>query len=162
MVKFGAHNFSPRVLFLGIAGVFAFAALIMLLRRFDPAEYSFYPKCTLFQLTGMHCPGCGATRAVGALAGGRLLDAVRYNPLLIVGGPIIALVVFRKVKQGQEAKWKVFTICFVIVLIVFGIARNVPSPTRSILAPPGKTTKDAKKPMAAARKGEAIVNQSQS
>ncbi|MAI34323.1 MAG: hypothetical protein CBE00_09310 [Planctomycetaceae bacterium TMED240] len=117
-----------------------FIAAILLLRRFDPAEYSFYPKCTLYQATGLHCPGCGATRAVGALAAGRLGDAIRYNPLLILGGPIIAAVIAIKLKRQDqgEASWTVFSVCMIVVVISFAIARNVPSPTRSILAPPSK------------------------
>ena len=130
-----------RKLVAGVLLVTFFIAAIFLLRRFDPAEYSFYPKCTLYQATGLHCPGCGATRAVGALAAGRLSDAIRYNPLLVLGGPVIAAIVIIKLKREDqsEASWTVFSVSMVVVVISFAIARNVPSPTRSILAPPSKT-----------------------
>ena len=135
-----ARQLSSRKLAAAVLTISFFIAAILLLRRFDPAEYSFYPKCTLYQVTGLHCPGCGATRAVGALAAGRLGDAIRYNPLLILGGPIIAAVIAIKVRREDqgEASWTVFSVCIVIVVISFAIARNVPSPTRSILAPPSK------------------------
>ena len=129
---------SSRKLAVGALLLLLFIAAVLLLRRYDPAEYSFYPKCTLYQTTGLHCPGCGATRAVGALAAGRLRDAIRYNPLLILGGPITAVIIALKVKQEEEASWTLFSICIVAVVITFAIARNVPSPTRSILAPPTK------------------------
>ena len=135
------RRLSSRKLAAGVVLMTFFIAAILLLRRFDPAEYSFYPKCTLYQATGLHCPGCGATRAVGALAAGRLGDAIRYNPLLILGGPIIAAIIAIKLKREDqgEASWTVFSVCMVVVVISFAIARNVPSPTRSILAPPSKT-----------------------
>ena len=134
------RHLSSRKLAAAVLTISFFIAAILLLRRFDPAEYSFYPKCTLYQVTGLHCPGCGATRAVGALAAGRLGDAIRYNPLLILGGPIIAAVIAIKLRREDqgEASWTVFSVCMVIVVISFAIARNVPSPTRSILAPPSK------------------------
>ena len=134
------RRLSSRKLAAAVLTISFFIAAILLLRRFDPAEYSFYPKCTLYQVTGLHCPGCGATRAVGALAAGRLGDAIRYNPLLILGGPIIAAVIAIKLRREDqgEASWTVFSVCIVIVVISFAIARNVPSPTRSILAPPSK------------------------
>ena len=130
-----------RKLVTGVLLVTFFIAAILLLRRFDPAEYSFYPKCTLYQATGLHCPGCGATRAVGALAAGRLSDAIRYNPLLVLVGPVIAAIVIIKLKREDqsEASWTVFSVSMVVVVISFAIARNLPSPTRSILAPPSKT-----------------------
>lgn len=141
MNKLLGRPLSLRKLAAGLLLVLVFVVAVLLLRRFDPAEYSFYPKCTLYQATGLHCPGCGATRAVGALAAGRLVDAIRYNPLLIVGGPIIAAVVTIKIKrEGRgDTNWTTFSICLIVVVISFAIARNVPSPTRSILAPPSKT-----------------------
>ncbi|HBV66714.1 MAG TPA: hypothetical protein DEF45_27285 [Rhodopirellula sp.] len=140
MDKRTGRRFSSRKLTTVVLMISFFIAAILLLRRFDPAEYSFYPKCTLYQATGLHCPGCGATRAVGALAAGRLYDAIRYNPLLVLGGPIIAAVIAIKLKREDqgEASWTVFSVCMVVVVISFAIARNVPSPTRSILAPPSK------------------------
>jgi len=129
-----------RWLFVGVALAVILAAGVLLLRRFDPAEYSFYPKCVLHEVTGLHCPGCGSTRAVGALVDGRLMDAVRYNPLLIIGGPVILVIVFwkKKRKSSGEANWPAFLVYLLIFLIVYSIARNVPSPTRSIFAPPAK------------------------
>lgn len=111
---------------------------VFLLRTFDPAGNVFYPKCFLHEWTGLHCPGCGTTRALAALTHGRLADAVRSNPLLILGGPIIVAAVLlqrRRERRGASAAprlaWTVF-----FVLVVYFVARNVPSPNRSWLAPP--------------------------
>src|SRR5260370_197453 len=49
--------------------------------HFPPSKYPYYPPCFFNKLTGFHCPGCGATRCVGALVRGDLAQAFAYNPL---------------------------------------------------------------------------------
>ncbi len=34
---------------------------------FPPATSTFYPRCYFYALTGLYCPGCGATRCLHAL-----------------------------------------------------------------------------------------------
>lgn len=110
---------------------------VFLLARYEPTADSWYPKCMLHQWTGLHCPGCGATRACRAVVQGDLWSAVRYNPLLIVGGPLIAASLWwqrrRERRGGPYAPWLSWTIC--IVVIAFFILRNLPTPTTSWLAP---------------------------
>lgn len=127
-----------------IACLCIFVSGIFLLRRYDPAEYSFYPKCPMHLMTGLHCPGCGATRACGALASGRVVDAIRYNPLLILGSPVILAVVLiqRKREHQGAAAWPALSICLFLILLVYTLARNIPSPTRSIFAPPASLSPD--------------------
>ncbi|MBR5512774.1 MAG: DUF2752 domain-containing protein [Ruminococcus sp.] len=38
--------------------------------------------CTFYELTGIHCPGCGNTRSVRALFNGDILLSVRNNAVL--------------------------------------------------------------------------------
>ncbi|MCM1178021.1 MAG: DUF2752 domain-containing protein [Clostridium sp.] len=40
-------------------------------------------------LTGLYCPGCGSQRAVHHLLNGRILQAVRYNVLLVAAVPYL-------------------------------------------------------------------------
>ena len=67
---------------------------------FDPTKQAIFPPCPLHSMTGLYCPGCGSTRALHQLAHGHLATAFHFNPLLIVAGPLLALVVsvryFRK------------------------------------------------------------------
>jgi hypothetical protein len=42
---------------------------------------SLVPGCTARALTGVPCPGCGATRALSSLLSGHPLEALSLNPL---------------------------------------------------------------------------------
>jgi hypothetical protein len=65
----------------------------------DPARNGGPPLCPYRIVTGHTCPGCGLTRAIGALLRGRWHDAVTLHPLapvvaaLVVAG-CVAYVVF--------------------------------------------------------------------
>ncbi len=49
----------------------------------------FYPRCPVFALLGVRCPGCGATRALAALLHGHLDQALRWNALFVVALPFL-------------------------------------------------------------------------
>jgi hypothetical protein len=73
---------------------------------------------------------------------GNLWEAIRFNPLLILGGPVILVAIGvqrRRERAGAPAAprliWGLFA-----VLVIYSIARNLPSPTRSWLAPPSAAT----------------------
>lgn len=42
-----------------------------------------WPSCPVHSLTGIYCPGCGATRSLMAMSDGNFLLAFRQNPLVI-------------------------------------------------------------------------------
>jgi uncharacterized protein (DUF983 family) len=70
----------------GLAAAFLFAgAGAVLLLRFPPEQYSFYPRCPIRTYLHLQCPGCGATRALAALLHGRVTDAFQLNALFIAG-----------------------------------------------------------------------------
>ncbi len=50
---------------------------------FNPTTHAFYPVCKFHQLTGLNCPGCGATRAFYALLHGNFSTALRDNALFV-------------------------------------------------------------------------------
>ena len=73
-----------------VATVLALGATVALAA---PALIRVLPACVFRALTGWPCPTCGSTRAILALADGRLLAAVALNPLavLMLGGSAIYL-----------------------------------------------------------------------
>jgi hypothetical protein len=46
--------------------------------------------CPFRALTGLDCPGCGMTRAVGQITRGRVGTAFDYNALLVFTVPVVA------------------------------------------------------------------------
>ena len=127
--------------YLFAAGIFLVVAALDL---FDPATSGLFPPCPLRYLTGWYCPGCGSLRALHQLLQGNLLAAWELNPLTIVllpfliyGGASYA----RFEIQGKylprlflPALW-IRTLCAVIIL--FGLARNLPFHPFDRLAPGG-------------------------
>ena len=74
-----------------VAGVPAAALLIA---AWDPARNGGPPLCPLRACTGVSCPGCGLTRATGALLRGRPADAVGMHPLVLAIAVQVAVVWF--------------------------------------------------------------------
>ena len=61
----------------------AFGAVgVIIVARFDPSTFQFFPLCPLHALTGYSCPGCGLTRGFHALFHGDLLSALMFNVML--------------------------------------------------------------------------------
>lgn len=65
------------------------------------------PDCALYVLTGFYCPGCGGTRAVFALARGRILTSLRFHPLVVytavVGGWFMFSHTIERLSKGKCA-----------------------------------------------------------
>jgi hypothetical protein len=116
------------------------AALVLLYVL--PPDMSFLPPCWLHWLTGLHCPGCGATRSTRALLHGDLCQALAYNPLFVLMLPFLAYVgipwlyglwLGQSSSRGRVPAWT--TSVLLGVLIAFAILRNVDVYPFSLLAP---------------------------
>ena len=106
-----------------------------LLYFFYPAgSGSFHPNCIFHELTGLFCPGCGSQRATSALLHGNVIKAADLNILFIVSIPLILYSAFvftwngfNKRKISQRIFYSpVFVKAFLLVVIIFGILRNLP------------------------------------
>jgi hypothetical protein len=117
-------------------------ASVPVLYRFNPLQVHFYPRCPLYVMTGIYCPGCGALRAGHALLHGHVLTALDYNALLVVTLPFLAwalaaqaihAVTGRRIPtyrlSGMESK------AIMWVFISFMLLRNIPLFPLSWLAP---------------------------
>ena len=138
----------PRKTWLPLSLFSLFAIGLFLAWNFDPTNESFYPKCPLHQRTGLHCPGCGTTRAVVLLARGEFLHAFRFNPLLFVASPcLIGLVWYQRRGESKSLRpTPRMTILLLVILVLYFVARNTPSPTKSWLAPPERIVPESGNP----------------
>jgi hypothetical protein len=100
---------------------------------FNPVTHGFYPVCQFHALTGLNCPGCGATRALYALLHGNFLLALKDNSLFIF--TLAALTArsawfaakhFLRQPAGQFISPKMLW-TFLIVAGVFTVLRNFPA-----------------------------------
>jgi hypothetical protein len=108
----------------------------------DPAKASFLPVCPLFELTGFACPGCGLTRGFHALFHGDIMTALDFNALIPVWAVILfyvfvslALLVVRGRGLRMWPTAPKFLWTFMIVLVVFGVIRNIPAYPFTVLFP---------------------------
>lgn len=123
---------SPRLFWLLFVGV-SFLALF-LLWKFDPATAGFFPPCIFYEATDLYCPGCGVTRACDALVAGEINQAFGYNPLFIVCLPFVIFFLIRSLWSGlvKNEKFEIhhrfskYILVFAIVVIAFGVVRNLP------------------------------------
>ncbi|HEY6412922.1 MAG TPA: DUF2752 domain-containing protein [Edaphobacter sp.] len=102
----------------------------MVLLRFPPGEYGFYPVCPVYRYLHVLCPGCGATRALAALLRGRADEALRLNWLIVMMLPVLAgcaVVWYRRWLRGFA--WLRVPSAAVYgalgIAVIFGVARNL-------------------------------------
>lgn len=127
---------------LAAAGVTALAAGSGAVAYFDPSKITMIPVCPLYYLTGFACPGCGLTRGFHSLFHGEILTAIDFNALIPVWVLIfsyvgVSLVLFAVRGKGLPM-WPTtpkFLGIFLIVLLAFGILRNLPIYPFTILFP---------------------------
>jgi Protein of unknown function (DUF2752) len=120
------------------------AAAIVMLHFFDPATSGLFPSCPLLYLTGWYCPGCGSLRAMHQLLQGNLRAAWSLNPLTILLLPFLAygtasyaLFEIRGCHLPRLFLPAVWIRALCAVIILFGIARNIPLHPFDLLAPGG-------------------------
>lgn len=107
-----------------------------------PGESQVLLPCVFFTLTDWHCPGCGVTRLVHALLHGRIYEAFRYNPLLFVATPFLALGVTSELKRyvtGRALFQKMLPSRAIMpifwLVLAYWVLRNIPVFPFTLLAP---------------------------
>ncbi len=123
-------------------GILLLLVAAYMLRQHGP--HGWLPGCFFWKLTGLHCPGCGMTRAAVAALHGHLGVACRFNPLGMVLLPLalvgIAIELLGwvrgkplpcRLQLGAYGGW-----CIAVAVIVFWILRNLPWWPCTLLAPP--------------------------
>jgi hypothetical protein len=125
-----------------LAVALAIPVLLAILYLLPPGEVSIYPRCIFNMLTGLHCPGCGATRATHALLHGDVRQAAAYNLFFLIALPFLIVyccmrgfgwLTARPGKPSRQPRW----LGYVLVGLIgaFWIARNLPFEPFTWLAP---------------------------
>ena len=109
---------------------------------FEPTSSGIFPACPLYTMTGFACPGCGMTRGFHALFHGDVLTALDFKALI----PLVAIffgywflsLVLTAVRGrgfgfGKMSAGLVGTTF--VLLLIFGIVRNIPAYPFTILFP---------------------------
>ena len=119
------------------------AAGVYVLAAYPPTPTSWYPGCQFHTLTGLHCPGCGTTRALHALLNGRFVQSLAYNPLIYFVLPVVGWWAARSL----WAWWQVMPppepgrsatrvgVALTVVMLAFWVLRNLPAWPFTLLAP---------------------------
>jgi len=90
-------------------------------------KYDIGIPCVFFELTGIYCPGCGATRAITSLIKLNFYQALRYNMLIII--LLVFSIIYYAYKYILKSEKKLPNYIWYILLIItilFGILRNIP------------------------------------
>lgn len=96
-------------------------------------NYGFYIPCIFRKITGLYCPGCGATRSIIALLKGNIKASFSYNPLFFLMLPfLIFSIIYQCYIYIENKKDNIINkipntiwIIIIIILIIFGILRNI-------------------------------------
>ena len=109
----------------------------------DP--YSYPLPCLFYLATGFYCPGCGSGRACYSILHLRFADAFCYNPLMTILLPLIGLYIAARavdwvITGGDHIDGKQSVnvlVGILVVVLVYGILRNIPIFPFTLLAPGG-------------------------
>lgn len=113
-----------------------FGALAWWLRQTDLTRPPrFFPSCLFHEVTGLHCPGCGNTRAAQALLNGDVAEAFRQNAYTLIALPFLAVAAWRTwlawicpawVKPPRFRWRHSYTLVAVWGMMAFWVLRNLP------------------------------------
>ncbi len=128
---------------IAIVGFVSLIVGIFSLVTYFPPDTNFYVPCLFHLSTGLHCPGCGSTRAVSSFMHGDITIGLKNNLLIILWGPYLIyrlfLVIFSWIDEKQRVVWSPPTstiIIFLIITITYTILRNLPiEPFVTLFAP---------------------------
>ncbi len=123
----------PLERWLAAAGLAAASAGSALVWYFNPSNYHFFPACPILALTGFACPGCGLTRGFHALFHGDIYTAVDFNALTPLMALIFVFLFASLVSIAVRGKGLLrlsasptFLLGILILLLLFGVLRNLP------------------------------------
>lgn len=127
-----------RVALLAVA---AAAAGLLLAWQLGARPPAWYPPCVFHAATGLHCPGCGSSRAVHAALHGEWLRALHDNALLLLFAPALAVrlgqILWFALRHDRRAPplQRRYSLTVFVAVAAFWLLRNLPFPPGPWLAP---------------------------
>jgi len=131
-----------QVASLATGAALAGAAAVVALN--DPsAPGSRFPACGFHATTGLWCPGCGLTRATHHLLTGDVAAALSSNLFtpFVLAAIVASWVTWTLATFGREVRNPILRLpawsgpALVVLLVAFGVARNLPGDPWQALAP---------------------------
>ena len=110
----------------------------------DPgAAGSRFPPCAFHQVTGLWCPGCGLTRGTYQLLHGHVGAALSYNVFtpVALAAIVVVWVGWLRMSTGGPALHmpqrlvRPLAVIAPVLVVVYGVLRNVPIAPLRALAP---------------------------
>lgn len=115
-----------------IIGVLAFFGMLALYFFWNPSDTNLFPKCPVYSVTGIYCPGCGSQRAVHQIINGNIIEGIRHNYLIALLLVVMLYEAFvyimnnllNKGIANYLHKSKV-TLGVLMIVILFWVLRNI-------------------------------------
>lgn len=87
--------------------------------------------CFFHLITGLKCPGCGISTMLMTLIEGDFQAAFTANPFLLVTLPLLLFELgfsfWLEWNEERQPKWNnILLIIYIVLLVLFGILRNIP------------------------------------
>ena len=133
--------------FLPILTLTAFVSAVMFVARYEPVTNKhYYPQCGFKKTTGFDCPGCGGLRATHAVTRGRILEAFRFSPGLVLSLPIVMYIAALWIREWRQTGNMPVPLAqpecnrplmwLAILFVSLGLLRNIPVPPFSWMSIP--------------------------
>jgi len=125
-----------------LLGTLAGASAWVMLR--NPLETAVFPPCPMQTMTGLWCPGCGATRASYLLFHGDVASALHFNALWVVLAPLALYQALAFAGEAFGVRWlrripltQPVIVALLGALLGFALVRNLPFDALEVLNPVG-------------------------
>lgn len=125
-----------------IIGVLALFGMLALYIFWNPSETNMFPKCPVYAITGIYCPGCGSQRAAHKILNGNIIEGVRHNYMILLLAMVLLYQGFMYVVNDMLGKnitnllhKSKVTFSILIIVILFWVLRNIDIFPFSELAP---------------------------
>lgn len=121
-----------------------FLGLLFYFFQFNPLQNEgVFLRCPSNLIFGINCPGCGSQRALHYLLHFDFLSALRNNVLFVFAFPfVLYILIVQLINKWNGTKKTIpfitnknVIIGLLIVIVLFGIIRNIPSYPFTLLSP---------------------------